>query len=187
MEITIPQRGIVVPKIALISGRYYGARQFYGGSATATALVANTFYAAPFFTPVNFTADRITLNVTVAGAAGKLLRLGIYTATPAGLPDALLVDSGALAADTAAPFIASATISQALIAGQLYFLAVVTDGTPTVTTSQPVVGPYGATDAADTGFRLGMTRAFSYAALPASWGTPTFYTTLVPHVALRVA
>jgi hypothetical protein len=182
MPITVPQRGLITPPIAPISGRYYSHRSAYYTTTTTLPMTANVFYAAPFFVTAPMTADRIALNITVAAAGGKLLRIGIYAATAAGLPGALLVDSGALAADAIATV--QATISQALVPGTLYYLAAVTDGTPSVTGSSAFFSPYGGLDATDV-TRQTLSRSFTFAALPNPWGTANIWGAVAPHVALR--
>jgi len=183
----------ITPKIASIAAQWYGHRTCYGasGALTTGALTANQHLAVPFFVQGSLSADRIGLNVTTAGAAGKLLRLGIYDANAAGLPGALLVDSGAIAADTAAPFIAIATIAYTLVPGPLYYLTVLTDGTPTVSVVTPVAAPYGFTatgTAIDGASRPVVVRTETYAALPVAFGTTglTFGTT-IPHTCVRAA
>lgn len=182
-----PQRGVILPQTAARSGMYYGYRDRWPGTNGTVAPTVDNLYGVPFDPPVTLTADRIALNVTVAAAAGKLLRLGIYSATPAGLPDALLADSGDLAADTAAPFIAiSGTISVPLVAGQRYYLAYACNGTPTVTAIAATLDLFGNTAANDVTTRTHCARAFTFAALPAAWGTPTnFSSASVPNIQVR--
>lgn len=184
MPKNVAQRGVIVPKIATISGRYYSYRSCFGGTHTTAAMTANVLTACRFYASAAFTADRISLNVSVAGAGGTTLRLGLYTADPTtGLPAALLVDSGAIACDSTGA--KTATISQAIVAGQGYWLALSTDGTPTVFCTTPTVQNFGAIDATDGIFRDTITRAFTHAALPASWGTPSGYSTVNPFITLR--
>lgn len=174
------------PARDLKSGRYYGHQFSFGGTGTTLALAADTLYGVPFVLDETNTVDRIALNITGAAAAGKLLRIGLYSSIPGTyFPDALIVDSGALAADGTG--IKIATISQSLVANTLYFLAAVTDGTPTVTAMSNSTLIFGHTDAADSGGRAMTTRAFTYAALPASWGTPAGYDGTVPHIVVRAS
>jgi len=177
------QRGVIVPKIAPISGRYYGHRNFYGGTPTTAAVGANTLYAQLFAVPVAMTADRIAINVTGAGAAATGVRLGVYSALANGQPDALLVDSGALLVDTTGT--KTATISQVFVPGVQYWLALVSDGTPTFAATVVVGGPLGSTDPSTASSTVTCVRAFTYAALPAAWGTPTSYGGTVPHICVR--
>lgn len=192
MGITIPQRGVIVPKIAPISGRRYSTRSSFGGTASTLALTANILYGSPFYVPSAAAANLLSLNVTVAAAAGKLLRLGLYSAlVTSGLPDALLYDSGSLAADTGAPFVAdSPAISPtiALVPGLLYWLAVVSDGTPTVTTTA-FSGQITGAGSASEGNHSGTFRSHTFGALPSTWGAHTAanISTSIPHIVARVA
>jgi hypothetical protein len=77
-----------------ISGRYYGSSFMVGAFSTRViTLVANKMYALPFLTDETRAFDRISIQVTTAGAAGTLARLGIYNDS-GGLPDALVLDAG---------------------------------------------------------------------------------------------
>lgn len=171
------------PSVAAISGRYYGQRNNYGGVAATMALVANTLYAVPFTAPRAMALDRLGLNITGAAAGGKLLRLGLYLATPYGLPDVLIVGSGALAAD--ATGVALATVDAKLKAHALYYFACVSDGTPTVTSLTMNVSPFGGNDGTDVGGGASMTRTFAYAALPQAWGTIAAYVGPTPFIVGR--
>jgi hypothetical protein len=188
MPVILPQRGVIVPKIAPITGRYYGYRHAYGQSTTTLALTADLLYGVPFFVHSPLTADQIALNITTAAAGGKLIRLGLYGATAAGQPGALIVASGALAADPGAvPDPVAATIAAALVPGRLYYLALVTDGTPTVTAVAGTMNQFGQTTAADANSRSCVQRTFTYAALPDPWGTPSANPASVPNIVVRAA
>jgi hypothetical protein len=180
---------VVQPRIAPIVGRKYGFRSAAGGTSNTAGLVANTLYAMSFWLPQTATVDLIEANITTAATAGKLLRLGLYGATADGLPGALLFGSGSLAADPGAvPTLVSQAISPTiqLVAGKLYYLAVVSDGAPVLTGSTSGLALYGGTDASEVpGPRL--SRAFVYAALPDPWGTPTTFSGTPYNVVVRVA
>lgn len=94
-----------------------------------TSITLNTLYAFPYVSGRAQTADRIGVNKL--SGAGPNVRLGIYQNTSDAVlyPAALLLDAGAVA--VAGGGIASLTISQALAADALYWLAIVTDGTAT--------------------------------------------------------
>lgn len=105
------------------------------------ALVANVLYLVPFFVSRPMTVDRIAIEVTIAGAGGTVARLGIYgEAATAGTPGALLVDGGTVAVDSTG--IKAVTVSTALTRGWK-FIAVVTDGTPTIRIARPQWTPMG--------------------------------------------
>jgi hypothetical protein len=173
-----------VPAIPTTAARFYGQRNAFGGNAATLALAADTLYGVPFSPPVDMAADRIALNITSAAAGGKLIRIGLYSANPVtSKPDALLAASGAIAAD--ATGLKTATIDYKLKAGKLYWLACVTDGTPTVTSTTGARGIFGVDDAADSGGGASVTRTFTYAALPAAWGTIAAYVGPSPYLVLR--
>lgn len=101
----------------------------FTGSVSTAAMVADTLRYAPMFVVTPITLDRIGLEVTTAGAAGKVLRLGIYNADLNWQPTSLVLDAGTVAADSTGQKLI--TINQALPAGR-YLLVLNTDGTPTV-------------------------------------------------------
>lgn len=174
------------PTISPIAARFYGYRSAYGGATATLAVGADTHVAVPFFLDRPMVADRIQVNVTVAGASGKLLRLGLYSATLAGLPDALMLDSGAIASDTAAPFVASGTISQALAPFRLYYLTILCDSAITVTATTAGRSLYGNTGVDADGVRGALSKsATTYGALPASYGSHNAYTASPPNIVLR--
>ncbi len=99
------------------------------------AMVADTLYAIPIVIPRALTVDRIGVAVQVAGAGGKLIRIGIYNNGTNYVPGTLLADYGTVAADTTG--VQALTISQAL-AKRVYWLVIISNGTPTVRTVSPV-------------------------------------------------
>lgn len=173
-----------VPAIPAVTARFYGQRNSFGGVAATLALAADTLYGVPMSPPRDMAVDRVALNITSAAAGGKLIRIGLYAASlVTGLPGALLAASGAIAAD--ATGLKTATIDYKLKAGQLYWLAAVTDGTPTVTSTTGARSLFGVDDAADSGGGASVTRVFVYAALPATWGTVAAYVGPSPYLVLR--
>mgnify|MGYP001592524472 FL=1 len=94
---------------------------------TTLVVTAGRIYYLPIFVADPQTYIRIGAEVTVAGAAGKVIRLGIH-AWNKGVPGALVLDAGTIAADAVAT--AEITISK-LLQGW-YFLTFVSDGAPTV-------------------------------------------------------
>ena len=114
---------------------------FYTVSASATlAMVADTLYLTPFFVARAMTIDRLAIQVTTAGAAGKIARLGIYKNSTNIYPGDLVIDAGTVAVDAIA--VVAATINQVLTKG-LYFMAAVSDGTPEVRRWVPSFSPMG--------------------------------------------
>lgn len=140
----------------------------YCGAATATALVANYLYSSPLFLPATMTFDRIALNVTVSGGAGKLIRLGIYQDNGSNAPSALTLDAGTIAADSVS--FQAITINQQLTPG-LWWLVAITDGTPTVSfVNQYFLPPRGV--GAGCAPYVGCYTAQAYGALPNPHTTP---------------
>jgi hypothetical protein len=85
----------------------------------------------PFIPARNASIDELAVEVTTL-IAGSQARVGIYSATAAGLPDALLTGQGSLLDCATTGVKASAITAQALVAGTLYFLAVHTSSTQTL-------------------------------------------------------
>ncbi len=82
-----------------VAGRWYNA-QIVGATTTSNA-TASELRLLPFYLQGSRTIDRIGCNVTTAGTAGHVARLGIYNADAAtGLPTTVLVDAGTVAVDT---------------------------------------------------------------------------------------
>jgi hypothetical protein len=70
----------------------------------------------PWFLETAATLDRIAVEVTTGGTAGKLLRMGIYNANTSWVPTTLIVDAGTVPVD--ATGIQAATINVTLPAGR---------------------------------------------------------------------
>jgi hypothetical protein len=176
--------GVPVPRIATIAGRYYGHRSTLGWGAANSAslpMAAGTLYAVPFWVHEAMAIDRIALNVGTASAGN--MRLGIYSANADGLPDARLLDSGELATGTIG--IKEATVALTLQPGVLYYLVVLASATPVVSALNSTASLFGATDASVVPAATGLSRAFAYAALPATFGAHTAYVTAPPYICVR--
>jgi hypothetical protein len=109
------------------------------GAATATRIIFGAL-----FLPRATALDRISINVTAAGAASTVARLGLYYSDPANNyePGALALDAGTVATDSTG--VKEATIAVTLPAG-LYYTAGWNSGSPTTTTTtsgshRPVIG-----------------------------------------------
>lgn len=97
-------------------GRYHAELH---GPLGAMPCGAGLLYAIPFHVPGIFTADRISINVTVAGAG--LARLGIYVDDGDSYPGPLVLDAGTV--DVSAIGIKEIVINQPLYEN-LYWLSV---------------------------------------------------------------
>lgn len=125
--------------IGPVAGPYYpatGLANIYTGPVGVTtmstgAVTALRLYMIPIYWRGG-AATTIAWTMTVAGAAGKVARYGIYNMKADGTPGTLIQEvtaAGAQAVDVAAQTF-TGTISQTLAAGW-YFLAFVSDGGPT--------------------------------------------------------
>jgi hypothetical protein len=94
-------------------------------------IAANTLYAHPFLVARALTIDRLGIRVTTAGAALTVARLGIYSDNGSVYPGALVKDVGTVAVDAIAVVAAAIAGNQALTPG-LYWLALISDGAPTL-------------------------------------------------------
>jgi len=152
---------------------------------TTLALTANRLYAAPFFVPCVQSFDRIAINVTTAGAAGTLARIGIYYDNGATAPGELTLDSGDIAVNATGVKQVNISISLSM---RLIWLAIVASAA--VTIRALAVGSSNAVylgNNSSLGAAWGSHyyAAFAYAPLPAAFGAVTFGTGAAPAVFLR--
>lgn len=117
------------PATKLIANRYY----MTSGPITATGTIMQSAwqYFVPYVVEEPHTFIGLGLNVTTAGAAGAIIRFGLYQDNN-GIPGALIVDAGTVAADTTG--FKAVTIS-AMLAPGLYWTSVASQGPST----QPTV------------------------------------------------
>jgi hypothetical protein len=141
----------------------YTSPTLVGTGATVT-LTANTMYAMPFLVARAITIDRLAIDVATADA-GKSVRLGIYNNGTNLYPGTLLKDYGAVS--VAETGVVAASGDQALTKG-LYWLALVSDGVPTLEAFYMAWSPLGqnATDFTLSNQYGEWYVAFTYAALP---------------------
>jgi len=80
------------PHPGYVAGRYYTQPGFV--TNTTLALVENTLYFQPFYTPTPMAIDRLAFAITTgAGAAENEVRTGVY-GTSNGRPGGRLIDNG---------------------------------------------------------------------------------------------
>lgn len=185
MQAFLANPPVRVPRIALTSDRYFGARSSFGGTVGNSALAANTIYGIPFFVPKATSFDLISVNVSATGTATGL-RVGLYAAdTTTGLPAALLLDAGTTGAPSGTGQKDTAALSPvlALSPGLLYWAACLADGTVTLSGQTPIYDLFGGSSPSDT-IRGGVQHGQAYGALPATFGAPTGYTNATANVAL---
>jgi len=155
------------------SGVYIGTA--YGQTSTGL-LTQNTLYAYPWAVPNPITLTRLSVDVTTAGEAGSVLRLGIFYDNGTTIPDVLLLDAGTVAGDAIAQ--PEITISQALNPG-IYWLSTVAQVCPTTPPTvrilsvgaQPGVSNASLPGSGQT--YQGMSRTGISGALPANFGAVT--------------
>lgn len=149
---------------------------------TTNAITANRLHYIPFFVGKTRTVDGIACEVTVGGAAGTLIRLGIYYGqfnTDGELePSSLLRDAGTVTADSAA--VKSIAFATPLTLGEgFHFAALSSDGAPTLrvpgTTSGLNVPTTGVSAAPNTQHHLQLLAVIAdgKAALPDPGTAPT--------------
>jgi len=130
-------------------------------SLSQVTMTANTLYAVPFLAARNMTVDRIAVNI-ITPDAGKKARMGIYKDGVNLYPGSLLLDAGEV--DVGSGGVKAITINRSLTRG-LYWLAIVSDGTPTVraaTNASTILGM----NATHANTQTGWSVAHNYAALP---------------------
>lgn len=151
-------------------GRYHCG--ITAGELVTAAVTVDTMDIIPFYVPVTQTFDRIAVAVTVAGAAGTRVRLGLYADTGEVYPGALVLDAGEVTVDVLGErFLA---ISLTLTAG-LYWTANLFNGTPTIrvvpSTALMALGWDTTSTSIDTGFRI--TQPYGPLPNPAPTAMPT--------------
>jgi hypothetical protein len=103
-------------------------------SYSSQTLSGNQFFCSLLDVPGQRTLTAIGVNVTTAGAAGTVIRLGLYTAGTDGRPSALVQDFGTVVA-TAIAYVEVSGLSLTLTEGA-YWVGAAAQG---VTTPSPVV------------------------------------------------
>lgn len=141
-------------------------------AATTSVLTQGVAIYMPFQVPAALNIDQLIAEITTAGAATCVLRLGLYLDDGTGNhPGALLIDAGTVAADSTGVKTAAAVVT--LPAGRLWATAVAqVTGTPTARTasSSNIVVPLPGSVAVNTlfPFATGVTGALPATATAAS-------------------
>lgn len=168
-------------------GLYYGP---LGVPATGTP-TAGQLALAPFDLSRMAVLTSVVAEVTTAGSAGAVVRLGIYADNGSGLwPDALILDAGTIDASTVGNKEITLAAAKALPPGR-YWVGGASQGAPTTAPVLRTVGTNGAeflpsASASASNIPTGAANNSITDALPASF-TPAYGTTsAVPRVALRL-
>jgi hypothetical protein len=158
--------GALVPKIRTGStaNRWYSAGVITAQAPTSNVVTANHLRALPFVSPQAITVDRLAVECT-NGVAGNL-RMGIYSDDGNCYPASPLVDSGSISSNTTG--VITATVSQALTAGTLYWLVFIASAAPTLRAMNmaqltPILG-WSSTIGNNIG--VGWDASFTFAAFP---------------------
>jgi hypothetical protein len=164
---------------------YYIAGATGASALTTGAPTANVLRAFPFTCPARGgTIDQLAFNVTTLLSGNA--RIGIYANTSAGnlYPGALIAGSGDIATGTAG--VKTFATTQVLSAGQVYWLAYVSSSAATLRCLALASMPpfLGLPMAFGTAWQVGISRAFTYGALPNPFGAGGAGITAIPIPAL---
>lgn len=141
---------------------------------TTAGFAKDILISIPFIVAKQMTIDRIGVEITGAGSAGSVVRLGIYDDNNV-IPNNLVLDAGTIAGDSAT--VQSITINQTLNPG-LYWLTLIHNSTSSITfraipaDALPNVLGFAST-IGTTNSGTGVNATFTYAALPNPHTTPT--------------
>jgi hypothetical protein len=118
-------RQVVPPSFGPYANRTYGSSAIISTTYGPLIPTVDSIYAAPFWSPRGGHIDRLRLNVTVGGAAGNNVVMGIYDSVGIGQlwPHNLLVATGVL--DTSGVSTVEGVIDLDLDPNVLYWLACV--------------------------------------------------------------
>ncbi len=94
----------------------------FGGQTATTAQAEGRLIFTPYWAPKAFSISRIAINVTTAGSAGSVIRIGAYN-DDNGIPGTLIFDAGTV--DSTTTGIKEITTTQTLPAGRFWLAAVV--------------------------------------------------------------
>lgn len=108
------------------SGKYYDNLTIPGFGNSIFGANGDQYFE-PFYVATTNTFDRIAVTVTTGGAAGCVLRLGIYNDTGNETPGSVLLDAGTVACTGTGT--TQITISQVLTPG-MYWVSVAQQGAP---------------------------------------------------------
>lgn len=112
-----------------VSGRYFDSTYPYGLAAASANYPAGTLMYFPFLALEDVTFDQFAINCTSA-VASSTVTLAVFDSDANNLPLNRLVQTAPL--DTATTGVKTATISQAMTAGSVYWIAfLVLGGNPT--------------------------------------------------------
>ena len=174
--------GAVTPWAA---GRFYGLPE--SSTPSTLLLTTGTIYAYPLYIPGNAPIKTVSADVTT-GQTGGALHIGLYTDV-AGAPGVLVAgsDAGALAGTSGAGVVTNTYTTALNLAPGWYWLAMTATASSTMPTVAAIAASYTTALNAQTGAdtaahffatsseaQLGVTAAFTYAALPTAFPSTSF-------------
>lgn len=165
------------------------------GLSTDSTLGWNVVRVMPFVVPNRVTITRLGAEVTVAGAAGSLFRLGIYADNGNTFPGALVLDAGTIPGDSAT--VQELTVSKALKPGLYWVGGAVQGGSSgTQPTLRTLTGVTAGRGVINNGFQVPPAAApiapgFAYTgvsdALPAAWTGTISPSAVGPRAFVKIA
>ena len=184
---TVDQTMVGVPPMRWNAATYV---RFPIGAATVgtLSLTQNRSFATGIYVPSGGSIDRVAVEVTTAGGAGSVFRMGLYSDSN-GAPGALISDEGTV--DSATTGFKEDTVAWTDLTGGLYWIVTAAQvGTaPTVrsvTTPTATAAPYRSTSLTNTPDSWCVYGANITGAMPASFGAITAHL-LGPMVIVRAA
>ena len=131
MQLTIPPP-IPEGRPKLSSTSQYNIPGVEISTVSTRALAANRIQYTPIYVKTTIVIDQVAIEVTTAGAAGKLARVALYNTDVDWQPTSKVFDAGTVAVDPGTPpTITTASVSATLAPGR-YLVALISDGTPTL-------------------------------------------------------
>lgn len=164
-----------------------------GAGAVATAATGNgSLRLAPWRVERAITIDRLAVEVTTAGEAGSVFRLGAY-GDSSGYPGALLVDGGTVAGDTTGA--KEVTITALVLTPGLYWIGGAAQVAATTPPTMRCLSNYspavpirlGSSLPATTGATQGYLQTGVSGALPSTFTATIAASSTMPRVLARVA
>lgn len=156
------------------TGWYYS---FGSNAQTTLAMTADELRAAVAWFPEGYTLTKLGLEVTVAGGASSVVRLGVYKTGSDGNPGDLLVDGGTIDASTTGT--KEVTISQVIPTSGWYWVCAAAQAdasTPTIRAVRRTDGPgplaQALANALNVAQRSTLVKGSVSGAFPASFGSP---------------
>jgi hypothetical protein len=175
---------------APMPGQYVTPNTYVGplGVRSTLAMVTNSEYAVPLFLSQAATVTTLGVEITAAGVAGTVIRLGIRADNGTGRPDQLIVDAGTVVGTAISTGIEKTGLSVNLSPGLYWFCAAAQGGAPTVRSSASDLWPVAANTLVNA---LGTSPCVGYVATPVAGALPATFTVVdrasaVPRVVAKV-